>query len=81
MFLYFGCRQDSQDNIYKDELATMKQEGILTDYFVALSREPGKRKVTLTLKGETQGNPCPQLLLCSAVQKPDKPKVTLTQKL
>ena len=45
MYLYFGCRQNDVDNIYRDELSQMKKEKVLTDYFVALSREPGQPKV------------------------------------
>ena len=45
MYLYFGCRQNDVDNIYRDELSQMKMEKVLTDYFIALSREPGQPKV------------------------------------
>ena len=45
MYLYFGCRRNDVDNIYRDELSQMKKEKVLTDYFVALSREPGQPKV------------------------------------
>nr|CBV37021.3 nitric oxide synthase [Stramonita haemastoma] len=45
MHLYFGCRQHIVDNIYRDELAMMKDEKVLTDFYVALSREPGQPKV------------------------------------
>ena len=45
MMLYFGCRQNGMDHIYRDELNQMKTEKVLNDYFVALSREPGHPKV------------------------------------
>ncbi|XP_070205997.1 nitric oxide synthase-like [Littorina saxatilis] len=45
MYLYFGCRKNNIDNIYKDELGQMKAENVLTDYFVSLSREAGQPKV------------------------------------
>lgn len=45
MVMYFGCRTSSQDNIYGKELQEMKEAGVLTDYHVALSREPDTPKV------------------------------------
>nr|KAG5713275.1 hypothetical protein BaRGS_007802 [Batillaria attramentaria] len=45
MILYFGCRQNNVDNIYRDELAQAKADKVLNDYHVALSREPGQPKV------------------------------------
>ncbi|XP_067655044.1 nitric oxide synthase 1-like [Haliotis asinina] len=45
MRLYFGCRSSSQDHVYDSELATMKTKKVLTDYYVALSREPEKPKM------------------------------------
>lgn len=46
MTMYFGCRTSSQDNIYGPELEEMKRAGVLTDYHVALSREPDTPKVS-----------------------------------
>ncbi|XP_067655457.1 nitric oxide synthase, inducible-like isoform X1 [Haliotis asinina] len=45
MRLYFGCRASSQDHIYDSELAAMKKQRVLNDYYVALSREPGRPKM------------------------------------
>lgn len=45
MILYFGCRQNNVDNIYKDELAVAKNDKILKDYRISLSREAGQPKV------------------------------------
>ncbi|XP_067654893.1 nitric oxide synthase, inducible-like [Haliotis asinina] len=45
MRLYFGCRASSQDHIYDSELAAMKKQRVLNDYYVALSREPGSPKM------------------------------------
>lgn len=46
-YLYFGCRQSSLDNIYAREIESAKNEGSITGYHVALSREPGKPKVNI----------------------------------
>ena len=45
MVLFFGCRDSKQDFIYKDELARVKDDGALTQVFLALSREPQQPKV------------------------------------
>ncbi|XP_046333206.2 nitric oxide synthase, inducible-like [Haliotis rufescens] len=45
MRLYFGCRSSSQDHVYDSELAAMKDQRVLKDYYVALSREPGQPKM------------------------------------
>ena len=45
MVLFFGCRDSKQDFIYKDELAKVKDDGALTQVFLALSREPQQPKV------------------------------------
>ena len=47
MVLFFGCRDSKQDFIYKDELARVKDDGALTQVFLALSREPQQPKVTV----------------------------------
>nr|KAI8753849.1 nitric oxide synthase [Biomphalaria glabrata] len=39
MVLYFGCRTARQDNIYGKELEDMEKAGVLTNFYVALSRE------------------------------------------
>lgn len=45
MSLFFGCRLASMQ-LYKDEIAKMVNEGVFTQVYTALSREPGKPKVT-----------------------------------
>ena len=45
MYLFFGCRQSTVDQIYSDEAMNAKQRGAIDEYYVALSREPGKPKV------------------------------------
>jgi len=45
MLLFFGCRQAKVDNIYATELNDVVERGILTDVFLALSREPDQKKV------------------------------------
>ncbi|ESO82408.1 hypothetical protein LOTGIDRAFT_197993 [Lottia gigantea] len=41
---YFGCRRSTEDHIYKDELAQMKADKVLSNFHVALSREPNQPK-------------------------------------
>lgn len=43
--LYFGCRQENVDYIYKDEMQDYIKDGILTSLYTAFSREPGQPKV------------------------------------
>lgn len=45
MVLFFGCRQSTKDLVYKRELDEAQANGVM-DVHVALSREPGKPKVT-----------------------------------
>ncbi|KAH9512565.1 hypothetical protein Btru_038802, partial [Bulinus truncatus] len=45
MVLYFGCRMARQDNIYGRELEEMEKAGVLTNFYVALSRELDLPKV------------------------------------
>lgn len=45
MLLFFGCRNSTQDYIYKDEMAQAKDEGALTEIWTAHSREPQQPKV------------------------------------
>ncbi|XP_060064662.1 nitric oxide synthase 1-like [Ylistrum balloti] len=44
-FLYFGCRQNDIDHIYKSELTQAETDKSLTRVYTALSREPGVPKV------------------------------------
>ncbi|XP_065651342.1 nitric oxide synthase 1 isoform X2 [Hydra vulgaris] len=44
MFLFFGCRNKFNDNIYGRELEDAKRQGALTDVFVGCSRLPGEPK-------------------------------------
>lgn len=46
MFLFFGCRQSKVDNIYGPELTSLLRKGVLHEVFLALSREPGQKKVS-----------------------------------
>jgi NADPH-ferrihemoprotein reductase len=41
--LYFGCKGNKWDNLYKEELAQHQANGILKDYYVAFSREQEKK--------------------------------------
>ena len=45
MYLFFGCRQSTVDQIYSDEAMNARKRGAIDEYYVALSREPGKPKV------------------------------------
>lgn len=45
MSLFFGCRNSTQDYIYKDEMEKAKGQGALTEIHLALSREPQQPKV------------------------------------
>lgn len=45
MLLFFGCRNSTQDYIYKDEMAQAKDKGALTEIWAAHSREPQQPKV------------------------------------
>lgn len=42
--LYFGCRTNNTDFIYKDELNDYVKEGVLTSLYTAFSREKNKPK-------------------------------------
>ena len=46
MSLYFGCRRNEIDNIYRDEINKAQLSGALSEVHVALSREPNQPKVT-----------------------------------
>ena len=45
MILYFGCRQPSVDELYKDEICQLLNENVLTAYYPAYSRIPNGKKV------------------------------------
>lgn len=39
MELYYGCRNKAKDFIYQKELTRWKEKGVLSDLFVAFSRD------------------------------------------
>jgi NADPH-ferrihemoprotein reductase len=43
--LYFGCKRKELDYIYEDELIRYKDEGILTELYLAFSRQNPSKKV------------------------------------
>jgi NADPH-ferrihemoprotein reductase len=43
MTLYFGCKGNNWDNLYKEELAQHQSEGVLQNYYTAFSREQEKK--------------------------------------
>ena len=47
MHLFYGCRTSAEDNIYKQEIETLLKDGIISNAFMAFSREPGQEKVNL----------------------------------
>jgi len=44
--LFFGCRHSDHDYLYKKELEEFKSRGILTNLYVAFSRDGGKQEKT-----------------------------------
>lgn len=44
IWLFFGCRQRNLD-LYRQEKKEMLEAGVLDKVFLALSREPGLKKV------------------------------------
>ena len=42
--LYFGCRHEAEDYIYRDELEKYKEDGTLSNIYTAFSRD-GPKKV------------------------------------
>lgn len=56
IYLYFGCRKSTIDNIYKQELEQAKQEGVIKEVYTALSREPDQPKVINKQINVTNGN-------------------------
>ena len=45
--VYFGCRQSCQDQLYANEIEQLVKDKVISAYHVALSREPGQKKVNL----------------------------------
>lgn len=45
MALFFGCRHPDLDHIYKEEVAELVQEGVLSKSICAYSRDPNQPKV------------------------------------
>lgn len=45
IFLFFGCRTSKNDNIYGSELTALQRKGVIEEVFLALSREPERKKV------------------------------------
>ncbi len=45
LYLYFGCRQSKLDELYSNELEQLVKEKVITNLYLAFSREPSKRKV------------------------------------
>lgn len=46
MYLFFGCRQSTVDNLCSEEIANLVGKGVITKVFYAFSREPGQDKVS-----------------------------------
>jgi sulfite reductase (NADPH) flavoprotein alpha-component len=43
-YLYFGCRKNDSDFIFKDFLNSAKEKGLLTELKVAFSRDEHKKQ-------------------------------------
>jgi hypothetical protein len=43
--LYFGCRRSGLDNIYEKEIKPLVKDGIISKFYLALSREPDIPKI------------------------------------
>lgn len=41
--VYFGCKRSSEDHIYKDEMEQLLNEGVITQLYLAYSRETEKK--------------------------------------
>jgi len=44
LVVYFGCRYKAKDYLYAEELAAYKEEGVISELFVAFSRDNPKEK-------------------------------------
>jgi len=53
MTLFFGCRTKEMI-LYRSELESLKKENILSDIFLALSREPSVKKVCFNISSTYQ---------------------------
>lgn len=45
LVLFFGCREETKDFLYKNELTSLKEKNVLTAFFTAFSRDPIHPKV------------------------------------
>ena len=41
--LYFGCRKEDEDYLYKEELEKYKADGVLSKLYVAFSRQTAQK--------------------------------------
>lgn len=55
--LYYGCRHEREDYLYRQELAQFQQEGVLTQLNVAFSRDQAEKVLLLPAhRGAEGGN-------------------------
>lgn len=56
MYLFFGCRRSTKDNIYEQETTSLVKAGVISKVFTAFSREQGQKKqyVQHKLKEESE---------------------------